>query len=85
MAGELPNSYVKRQLGIAPGGAVRGAGFLIQFTADRLDSGIGMLAALNLVAPTPWETWLVVLTIGLYLHWAFSALMFHLGVKPRPA
>jgi CDP-archaeol synthase len=85
MAGELPNSLVKRQLGIAPGCAVRGPGYLIQFLADRLDSGIGMLAALSLVAPAPWETWLVVLTIGPFLHWAFSALMFHLGAKSRLA
>jgi CDP-2,3-bis-(O-geranylgeranyl)-sn-glycerol synthase len=85
MAGELPNSLVKRQLGIAPGGAARGPAYLIQFMADRLDSGLGMLMALNLVAPAPWETWLVVVTLGPFLHWAFSALMFHLGVKPRLA
>ena len=85
MAGELPNSFVKRQLGIAPGCAVRGARFVAQLVADRLDSGIGMLAALSLVVPTPWQTWAVVLTLGPFLHWGFSAVMFQLGIKPRLA
>jgi hypothetical protein len=85
MAGELPNSFVKRQLGIAPGGASRGRAFLVQLVVDRLDSGIGMLTALSVAVPTPWQTWAVVLTIGPFLHGAFSVVMFHLGVKPRLA
>ena len=35
--------------------------------------------------PTPPLTWLLVLTIGPAFHWGFSALMFHLGIKPRAA
>jgi CDP-diglyceride synthetase len=86
MAGELPNSFVKRQLGIEPGrGASRPAARWLQFAADRLDSGVGMLAAVSLVASTPWRTWLYVLLAGAVLHWGFSALMFHLGLKPRAA
>jgi hypothetical protein len=86
MAGELPNSLVKRQLGIAPGAAARQPGTLMwQFLFDRLDSGVGMLAALSIAVPTPWQTWVLVLVIGPALHWSFSALLFRLGVKPRIA
>jgi hypothetical protein len=86
MAGELPNSFIKRQLGIDPGtGASHPAAWWLQFAADRLDSGIGMLAAVSLVVPTPWLTWLYVLLAGSALHWGFSAVMFHLGLKPRAA
>ena len=86
MAGELPNSFVKRRLAIAPGAAAVGPVCrAIQFVADRLDSGVGMLAAVSVVVPTPAETWGVVLLLGSVIHWSFSLLLFRLGVKPRPA
>jgi hypothetical protein len=86
MAGELPNSFVKRQLDIAPGDAVRGPlASACQFTIDRLDSGIGMLVALSLVVAVPWRTAAVVLIVGPFIHWTFSVAMFRLGLKPRPA
>lgn len=86
MAGELPNSFMKRQLDIAPGTAPRrAAATALQFGADRLDSGIGMLAAVSVLVPTPWQTWATVLIVGPAIHWSFSVLMFRLGLKPRPA
>lgn len=86
MAGELPNSFVKRQLDIAPGsGSPRTASATLQFVIDRLDSGIGMLVVVSLIVPTPWTTWGVVLLVGPIIHWSFSIVMFRLGVKARPA
>ena len=86
MAGELPNSFLKRQLGIPPGAAPQGhrrAGW--HFVLDRLDSGIGMLAALTLAVEVPWLTWLYILTLGPFIHWAFSVVLFRLGLKQRAA
>ena len=61
MAGELPNSFIKRQLDIAPGQASRGSfAYAAQFAIDRLDSIAGMLLALRLVVPVPWRTVAVV-------------------------
>jgi CDP-2,3-bis-(O-geranylgeranyl)-sn-glycerol synthase len=86
MAGELPNSFIKRQLAVAPGArASSSAAWVCQFIADRIDSGVGMLLALSVAVPTPWLTWLYVLLAGPLLHWGFSILMFHLGIKSRPA
>jgi len=86
MLGELPNSFVKRQLDVAPGTAPRGrvAAFLA-FVVDRLDSIVGMLLAITLAAPTPWMTWLFVIAIGPAIHLAFSVLLYKLGVKERAA
>lgn len=86
MAGELPNSFLKRQLDVAPG-AVAGSRLLrvLQLAGDRLDSPLGMLVALSLVVPTPWQTWALVLFIGPVIHLAFSVLLFRLGIKPRAA
>ena len=86
MAGELPNSFLKRQLGIAPGERPHHPlGAAAQFLMDRVDSGVGMLLAVSVVVPTPAVTWLLVLTVGPSIHWAFSVLMFYLGLKARPA
>jgi CDP-2,3-bis-(O-geranylgeranyl)-sn-glycerol synthase len=86
MAGELPNSFVKRQLGIPPGAAGRGriAGPLF-FVADRLDSIGGLMLALMLVVPVPWRTWIYVVVVGPVVHGLFSVALFRLGVKARPA
>lgn len=86
MAGELPNSFIKRRLGITPGTAAQTSfGTACQFAADRLDSGVGMLLAVSLVVPVPWPTWAAVLAIGPAIHWSFSLVMFHLGLKQRAA
>jgi len=86
MLGELPNSFVKRQLDIAPGTAPRGriAG-VVSFAVDRLDSILGMLLAVSLAAPTPWLTWLYVIVVGPAIHFSFSLLLYRLGVKERTA
>jgi hypothetical protein len=86
MAGELPNSFLKRQLGIRPGEGPRTrVAAAAQFVADRIDSGLGMLLAVSAIVPTPAMTWLLVLLVGPSIHWAFSVLLFHLGLKTRPA
>ena len=86
MAGELPNSFIKRQLDISPGESPRGRTWTaLQFVGDRLDSGLGMLAAVSLVVPTPLQTWGYVLLIGPAIHWSFSFVLFRLGLKRRAA
>jgi CDP-2,3-bis-(O-geranylgeranyl)-sn-glycerol synthase len=86
MLGELPNSFVKRQLDIAPGSAPRGTGVAaLSFVVDRLDSIVGMLVAVSLVVSTPWLTWVYAIVVGSGIHFAFSVLLYRLGVKARAA
>lgn len=86
MAGELPNSFVKRQLGILPGQAPASRFTkAICFTIDHVDSIVGMLAAVTLAVHTPWTTWLWVLILGPSIHLIFSWWLFRMGVKERPA
>ena len=85
MAGELPNSFVKRQLGVPPGSApARKWVKLLWFIVDHLDSIMGSLLALSLVVPVPFTTWCYVLLVGPWLHVAFSIALYGLGVKERP-
>ena len=86
MAGELPNSFIKRQLDIAPGAAAQGRlARPFFFIVDRLDSIIGMLLALSLVAAVPARVWIYMMLVGPAVHWCFSVALFQLGVKARAA
>lgn len=84
MAGELPNSFLKRQLDIPAGEAAAGRiARPVFFLIDRLDSVCGVVVTLALVVPVPALTIVYVLTIGAVVHAAFSLLTFQLGGKTR--
>lgn len=85
MAGELPNSFIKRQCGIPPGGKPQG-GFWRMLTSitDRVDSVLGVLLMLSLLVPVPWQTWIYLLLLGPGVHSLFSIWLFKLKVKTRP-
>ncbi len=86
MLGELPNSFVKRQLGIAPGQTSdRPLIKPLFLVVDRLDSIVGMLLFVSLVVSTSWKIWLYVLLMGTGIHWFFSLMLFRSGVKGRMA
>jgi hypothetical protein len=86
MAGELPNSFIKRQLDIAPGHGAEGRlARPLFFIVDRVDSVLGALMAIGSVMPVPWPTVAAVLLFGPVMHGLFSVLTFRLGGKERPA
>ena len=86
MLGELPNSFVKRQLGVAPGDAAKAVYTRPLFLVlDRVDSILGMLLALAIAVPVPWPTCAYVLIVGSLLHGSFSMVLFRLGGKARAA
>ena len=84
MTGELPNSFVKRRLGVEPGAAAPGRylGPLLA-AVDRCDSVLGAMAFLAFAVPVPFGTWLVVAVVGPALHGCFSVAVFALGGKAR--
>lgn len=82
IVGELPNSFAKRQLDIAPGAPAprgRAAFWLI----DQVDSALGVLLILACLTTLSGSFcgWLVALT--LVLHPAVAWLMVRLGLKRR--
>lgn len=86
MMGELPNSFLKRQLDVAPGAPARGPFFgPLLAVVDRCDSVAGAMLAVAMVVPVPLTTWLVVAGGGPALHFLFSAAVFHFGGKARLA
>ena len=86
MAGELPNSFLKRQWDIAPGEVpAGGARRLFCLALDRVDSILVMLLAAALVVPLPAVTAVVVLIVGAGVHLFFSGLLYLAQVKRRLA
>ena len=85
MLGELPNSFVKRRLGVPPGEAAEGPfARRICFLVDRFDSILGGMLVLALVVPVPILTWCYIFLFGPIIHLGFNVLLFQLGVKARP-
>jgi hypothetical protein len=85
MLAELPNSFLKRQLDVAPGQApTRLPLAAMCFVLDRVDSTIGVLLVLTLLVPVAPRTWLWALLIGVVAHGLFSMLLHALRIKTRP-
>jgi CDP-archaeol synthase len=79
---ELPNSFVKRRLGIAPARtSLRWA--RLQYFIDQSDSVAGCLAALRLFYRPTWTEAGLAFAGGLALHVAVDQGMHAVGVKQR--
>ena len=79
--GELPNSFLKRQLDILPGKGTRGISGVIFFLFDQIDLAMGIWVFLFfLIRPSPvliaWS-----LVIALVLHVAISIFGYCLGLR----
>jgi hypothetical protein len=86
MAGELPNSFMKRQFGILPGQpAPRGWKRNLCFVLDQIDSVVAGIASLVVWVKVPALTWILVLGLGGVVHWLFNVALLVLGVKARAA
>ncbi|HET6611494.1 MAG TPA: CDP-archaeol synthase [Kofleriaceae bacterium] len=83
IAGELPNSFVKRQLDIAPGAPAKGRARVLLWLIDQTDSLAGVLVAVSFVAVPPVAVIATLVVIALVIHPAVAAVMVALGLKDR--
>lgn len=81
--GELPNSFCKRQLGIAPGAIASGPTGPIFWVTDQLDSVAGVLLALSIAWRLDLFVVACVVVLALLLHPLVAALMVMLRLKDR--
>ena len=77
--GELPNSFVKRRLGVPPGRRAQRLATL-QYVADQGDSVVGATLAVALFVRDP-EVLALVATLGFALHAAIDRLLYAFNVK----
>ncbi|WP_242083506.1 CDP-archaeol synthase [Aestuariivivens sediminis] len=77
---ELPNSFVKRRLGIANGEQSKKYKFLQTFT-DKSDSLIGVLVFYFLATVISFKTVVFLFCIGMILHLGISQLLVLIKIK----
>lgn len=82
--GELPNSFVKRQLGVDAGEAPKHPlGRRAAFVVDQIDSIVAALLVITCLVPTGWLYWAACLGLGALAHFLFNVLLYMIGVKER--
>ncbi len=81
--GELPNSFLKRQLGIAPGEPAPGQLAPALWVADQVDSALGLLLLLSLWKVPTLGFVVLLLSVTLVIHPVVAAIMVALGLKRR--
>ena len=80
--GELPNSFIKRQLDVPPGQLPRRwLGRRVALIVDQIDSIAAALLALALLVPTDGRFHGTCLLVGGGLHWGFNGLLRLIGLK----
>lgn len=82
---ELPNSLVKRQLGIGTGREAKGTLRWIFLVVDQGDSVLGCLVAILLFWRMPWHVFVTTLVVCTGLHLAMNALLYLARLRRRPA
>ena len=81
--GELPNSFIKRQLEIAPGAPGRGRSAPFFWVLDQADSLIGTVVAMAFVWTPPVAVLIALFAVTLVVHPMVAGIMVMLGLKNR--
>lgn len=81
MAGELPNSFVKRQLGIAPGKTTTGPLAVVFYVWDQVDVLFGAWPLLALVIPVHGDVVVASFVLVLVLHPVVSLIGYLVGAR----
>ena len=81
---ELPNSFVKRRLGIEPGATARGTLSVVFYLWDQLDLLVGFWLVVSWFVPvTPLRiATSIVITVG--IHPLLTLVGYLLGMRPTP-
>ncbi len=84
MLGELPNSYVKRRLGIAPGSAARGWPGVAFYVWDQVDLLTGVWPLLALCWSPPARVVAASFALALGLHPLVAVVGYAIGSRSSP-
>jgi hypothetical protein len=83
IAGELPNSFAKRQLAIAPGAPGKGVAGRVFWVIDQLDSLVGMLLFIAPIWTPSLAMLAAIVAIMLVAHPVSAWVMMWFGLKDR--
>jgi len=82
---ELPNSFIKRRINIAPGKNISGLKGLFFGFIDQVDSVIGSSLALMLLLPLSWVDFLILVFMGALIHYVINIGLYLAGLKKQAA
>lgn len=77
---ELPNSFIKRRIGIEAG-KINQQKFLLQYLIDQIDSSIGVIFMLFFFYNIQWKALIAIFLIGTLIHIIIDQLLFFFRVK----
>ena len=80
---ELPNSYMKRRLGIKEGQTSDKNKALFIFL-DQADSATGCLLAYKIVLGISWPVFWATIIIGMGIHFVINLLLYSLNLRKNP-
>lgn len=80
---ELPNSFMKRRLGIKEGKTSdRYKWFFV--ILDQADSAIGCMLAYRLLITISWKLVIMTIVFGTVIHLILNVLLYFVGVRKNP-
>lgn len=80
---ELPNSFIKRRLGIKEGQTSSQHKWLF-IIMDQADSAIGCMIAYKFLIPVTLQTIVLTIIFGTVIHLLFNVLLFKFGIRKNP-
>ena len=80
---ELPNSFIKRRIDIAPGTNKEGLIGKVFLVIDQLDSAFGCAVAFVFIIPMTFLDILVLTIVGGIFHYVFAVLLYFVGLKKQ--
>lgn len=83
MVCELPNSFLKRRLDIAPGGTTEAEGLkrVFFFLLDQFDSVIGVMLVLKVLSELTWREWTGYVLVGGFTHLMVNVVLKALHIR----
>ena len=80
---ELPNSYLKRRMGIKEGLTSERHKFLF-LLLDQADSAVGCLIAYKIMLSISWPVFWATILFGIVIHPLFNLLLHQLKIRKNP-
>ncbi|HXH31161.1 MAG TPA: CDP-archaeol synthase [Bacteriovoracaceae bacterium] len=81
--GELPNSFIKRRLGVAPGMLPQRNRFFF-FILDHSDSALGCIVVYRLLFGFSWFSLLWMLILGIVIHTVINLILYAAKIRKNP-
>lgn len=80
---ELPNSFVKRRLGVKEGQTSdRFKWFFV--ILDQADSAFGCMLAYRILLPISWTTIVLTIVFGTVIHLVINVTLYKVGIRKNP-